>query len=294
MLHIRRLTAFRRGLCLVARSSDDQIALEDETISRLRICQMTTRLFHISDVHFGVEDRSALHAVARAVAEEQPDAVVCTGDLTQRAKRSEYAAAAEWLGSLNVPVWVDPGNHDMPYYNLFERFLNPFGRFHGLKEGVAASAFETNDVVLIPLNTSVPAQTRWPWSDGVVTPSAIEQTLGRLRQLKEDPRWKIVTAHHPLHGPQPGGPSSTIGGVDALGALVGEGMDAIMTGHIHTPFNERREIGSASAQVIGAGTLSTRLRHGAPPSYNVLTCQLDPIRDYDITVELRELPPSSW
>ena len=65
---------------------------------------MTTQLFHISDVHFGVEDRTALDAVARAVADERPDALVCTGDLTQRAKHSEYAAAHEWFVSLGVPV----------------------------------------------------------------------------------------------------------------------------------------------------------------------------------------------
>ncbi len=254
---------------------------------------MTTRLFHISDVHFGVEDRSVLEAVARAVDSEKPDAVVCTGDLTQRAKRSEYAAAAEWLGSLKAPVWVDPGNHDMPYYNLFERFLDPLGRFRSLKEAVAVPTFETDDIVLIPLNTNVSAQTRWPWSDGVVTGKAIEQTLAALRQLKDDPRWKIVTAHHPLHGPKVGGPSSTIGGNNAFKELTLEGMDAIMTGHIHTPFNERRPGRDREAQVIGAGTLSTRLRHGAPPSYNVLTCELDDHRATGIGVELRELPPSS-
>jgi 3',5'-cyclic AMP phosphodiesterase CpdA len=69
--------------------------------------RMPTRLFHISDVHFGVEDRAALIAVAEAVAREKPDAVVCTGDLTQRAKHSEYAAAQEWFASLGVPVVLE-------------------------------------------------------------------------------------------------------------------------------------------------------------------------------------------
>ena len=63
-----------------------------------------TRLFHISDVHFGVEDCDALDSFAEAVARERPDAVVCTGDLTQRAKHSEYAAAREWFAALGVPV----------------------------------------------------------------------------------------------------------------------------------------------------------------------------------------------
>ena len=68
---------------------------------------MTTRLFHISDVHFGVEDRCALEAVEQAVRDEKPDALICTGDLTQRAKHSEYAAAANWFGGLGVPVVLE-------------------------------------------------------------------------------------------------------------------------------------------------------------------------------------------
>ena len=74
---------------------------------------MTTRLFHISDVHFGVEDSAALAAVAQAVAQERPDAVVCTGDLTQRAKHSEYARAAEWFASLGVPVVLELESADV-------------------------------------------------------------------------------------------------------------------------------------------------------------------------------------
>ena len=232
---------------------------------------MATRLFHISDVHFGVENRAALAEVERAVEQERPDALVCTGDLTQRATRRQYAEAADWFARFDVPVWLDVGNHDMPYFNLWERFTDPFARFNQLKRQVGVSGFATEDLVLVPLRTTVRAQRRWPWSDGVVTKQALDHTLSQLAGLQGDKRTVIVTAHHPLHGPQPDGPSATIGGNDALRRLVDHGMDAIMTGHIHTPFDEIRPSQNAGAQVIGAGTLSTRLRHGAPPSYNVLT-----------------------
>lgn len=233
---------------------------------------MATRLFHISDVHFGVEDREALAKVEQAIADEKPDILVCTGDLTQRATRAQYQAAQDWLGQFDVPVWVDPGNHDMPYYGLWERFTAPYRRYNALREAVGVSAFETEDLVLVPLKTTVRSQKRWPWSDGVVTPSALERTLKTLKVLKGEDRWIVITAHHPLHGPKPGGPSDTIGGNEALASLARAGVDAVMTGHIHTPFDERRDAGKASVQVIGAGTVSTRLRYGAPPSYNVLTC----------------------
>lgn len=245
---------------------------------------MTTRLFHISDVHFGVEDRAALDVVARAVVQEKPDAVVCTGDLTQRAKHSEYAAAAEWFGALGVPVVLQAGNHDMPYYNLWERFTDPYRRYRELNALVGTS-FETDDVVLVPLVTTVRAQPRFPWSDGFVRQNPLERTVAALEALRDEPRTKIVYGHHPLLGPSGEKGNPTIGGTPAFEAIAAAGADAIMSGHVHTPFDEIRESGGLFLRMIGAGTLSTRLRHGAPPSYKVLTCSAGG----EISVETRTL-----
>lgn len=250
---------------------------------------MATRLFHISDVHFGAENRAALAAIERAVEAERPDALVCTGDLTQRATHAQFAAAARWFGRFDIPVWLEPGNHDLPYFNLWERFADPYRRYNALHRAVAQARFETEDLVLVPLRTTVRAQARWPWSDGVVTRKALETTLTALAAHREDARAIIVTAHHPLHGPHENGPSATIGGNEAFALLADHGMDAIMTGHVHTPFNQDRRGGVRSARVIGAGTLSTRLRHGAPPSYNVVTCKRGPEGRGAISVEARLL-----
>ena len=249
---------------------------------------MPTRFFHISDVHFGVEDPAALAHVADVIRKERPDALICTGDLTQRAKHSEYAAAAEWFAALDVPVVLEPGNHDMPYYNLIERFTDPYRRYRKLNAAVGTQ-FETDDVVLVSLKSTVRAQPRFPWSDGFVTRKALGHTLTELEHLRDDPRLKIVTAHHPLLGPEGRGKNPTIGGDRAFEALASAGADAIMSGHIHHPLNEDRAIGVSSMRMIGAGTLSTRLRHGAPPSYGVITCA----KSGEIDVELRELASSA-
>ena len=232
---------------------------------------MTTKLFHISDVHFGVENRLALAEVEAAIAREKPDALICTGDVTQRAKRSEYAAAAEWFAGLGVPVALNPGNHDMPYYNLIERFTDPYRRYRNLENSVGV-AFESENVVLVPLKTTVRAQGRFPWSDGVVTRGALAKTLTRLGELRDDPRTIIVTAHHPLLGPEARRSNPTRGGDRAFAAIAAAGADAVLSGHIHQPIDAIRERGGHNLRMLGAGTLSTRLRHGAPASYQVLTC----------------------
>jgi 3',5'-cyclic AMP phosphodiesterase CpdA len=233
---------------------------------------MPTRLFHISDVHFGVEDRAALDAVARAIADERPDALVCTGDLTQRAKHSEYARAAEWFASLGVPVVLEPGNHDMPYYNPWERFTDPFRRYERLRAAVPGG-FESSDVVLVPLRTTVSVQTRFPWSDGVIRRPALEATLAELAALEGDPRTIIVIAHHPLLGPREALRNPTIGGDEAFTRIAAAGAHAVISGHVHVPFDEQRACGGQTMRTIGTGTLSTRLRHGAPASWRVIECK---------------------
>lgn len=233
---------------------------------------MTTHLFHISDVHFGAEDRAALAALETAIAVERPDALLCTGDLTQRAKKSEYAAAAEWFAGLGVPVVLDPGNHDMPYYNLWERFTDPYKRYRSLHTRVGG-VLESEHVVLVPLKTTVRAQLRFPWSDGVVTRAALDRTLEILETMKHDGRTVIVTAHHPLLGPEMSDKNPTRGGHRAFAAIAAAGAHAVISGHVHVPFDGVRSVAGQEMRTIGTGTLSTRLRDNSPASYRVLKCR---------------------
>jgi hypothetical protein len=174
----------------------------------------------------------------------------------------------------------------MPYYNLIERFTDPYRRYRKLETAVGC-ALETEHVVLVSLKTTVRAQARFPWSDGIVTRRALDQTLERLHQLDEDGRCVIVSGHHPLLGADDALPNPTIGGDRAFAAIAKAGAVSILSGHIHKPLDEVRERDGHSMRMIGAGTLSTRLRHGAPPSYRVITCSTE----RTISSELRLLHP---
>jgi 3',5'-cyclic AMP phosphodiesterase CpdA len=59
--------------------------------------------------------------------------VAITGDLTMRARHREFAAACDWILSLDAAVTVEVGNHDLPYFNLFERFTDPYRRFRRIE-----------------------------------------------------------------------------------------------------------------------------------------------------------------
>lgn len=223
---------------------------------------MTVTLFHVSDLHFGTEDRDALAWFAAAVAAEVPDAVIMTGDLTAAARRREFTAACRWLVALGVPVTVELGNHDMPMFNLWERFTAPTRRFDRLERTVERP-LALRGVSIVPLRTATRAQLRRNWAEGIVRPHRLAETQALLAQAAPE-NLKIVACHHPLGGS--GHRHRTRGGGRALTALAAAGADAVLSGHTHEPFDVTVE----GVRLIGAGTLSERVRL-SPPSFNVLT-----------------------
>jgi 3',5'-cyclic AMP phosphodiesterase CpdA len=230
----------------------------------------TTTLFHISDLHFGLEDKAALDWVAHAIAAEHPAAVAVTGDLTMRARRHEFAAACRWIGALPAPVTVEPGNHDMPYFNLIERFIAPYRRFRAI-EGLLEKPLDLGDLHIIPLQTVTRAQPRFPWVDGWVREPALASTLAAIDALPEGCR-VLVTAHHPLPEKAPDGRTLTINGTRAMEELARRKVLAVLTGHVHDPFDLTERTVAGPLRMIGAGTLSQRVR-STPPSFNEITIE---------------------
>ena len=246
----------------------------------------TLTLFHLSDIHFGLEDRAALDAVSAAIARQRPAAVLITGDLTMRARHREFAAARDWIATLDVPVTVEVGNHDMPYFNPWERFTDPYRRFLEVQD-LLEKPLNLPGISVIPLLTSVKAQWRWPWSEGLVSNHALATTLAAIDAAPKGNR-VLVTAHHPLLERGPRGQLLTIGGTAAMAALAGRGVAAILTGHVHDPFDLVSQTAGGPLRMIGAGTLSKRIR-STPASYNELTVTADAI---DVQVRNFEHVPS--
>jgi 3',5'-cyclic AMP phosphodiesterase CpdA len=225
-------------------------------------------VFHISDLHFGREDPLALDWVRAAITAERPDAVLITGDLTMRARSREFAAACDWIGGLGVPTTVEVGNHDLPYFNLIERFIRPYRRYHAI-ERLIERELDFPGFAVVPLKTTTRAQPRWPWVEGWVRPAALTQTLAAIDVLPQGTQ-VFVTAHHPLLERAPDGRRLTINGEAAMAALAGRKVAAVLTGHVHDPFDLVQETENGPLRMIGAGTLSTRLR-SSPASYNRIT-----------------------
>ena len=220
--------------------------------------------FHISDLHFGAQDHAALAWLASDIAQARPDGVICTGDLTMRGTQREFDAAADYLTSLPVPVSIEPGNHDMPYYwEMLTRLRHPFARFDAMR---ARAHHPVPGVTLASLPTVTPAQWRLNWSKGHVGRQALSAALQHLAGAQG---LKLVACHHPLVDADTQGSGSTRGGQRALAMLAAAGVDAVLSGHVHDPFDLMVDTANGPIRIIGAGTLSERTRTSAA-SYNRL------------------------
>ncbi len=223
------------------------------------------RLFHVSDVHFGAEDKAALAWFGEAVRREVPDAIIMTGDLTMRARAAEFEAAAQWLESLDRPVTVEVGNHDLPLYNLFARFIRPYRRYKRL-ERMIERPLDIKGVAIVPLKTTARFQLRWDWSKGYVGKGGLARTLGLMERV---PKGDLIfiAAHHPLIDVGTKSSGETRNGARALDAVAAAGAHAVLSGHVHDPFDVAHRNGDNTLRMIGAGTLSMRTRDD-PPSFN--------------------------
>lgn len=239
-----------------------------------------TTLYHASDLHFGIADEQALRRFAEAVEDERPDGVVITGDITQRARHSEFSAAADYLSALAAPVFVQPGNHDMPYFNLAERFTRPYRRMRRV-ERAARKRKHWPGCTIVELNTTARAQAATNWSQGVVRRQVLDNALNALEKVASGDV-ALVASHHPLFDVTLTPPedtntgitsykeSRTRGGMAALNQLAAAGAAAFLSGHVHEPFHQERTAEGRSVHLIGSGTLSTRIR-AHPASFNVIT-----------------------
>lgn len=83
-------------------------------------------LAHVSDLHFGRDaDLEQVEALEELVPSLHPDAVIISGDLTQRARHGEFQRALAFvrMAGRAAPSLVLPGNHDVQWW------ASPFGIF---------------------------------------------------------------------------------------------------------------------------------------------------------------------
>ena len=226
------------------------------------------RLLHLSDIHFGCQNRDAV-AAARDFAEASRfDAVAVTGDVTQSGRRREFQAAADWIAALPGAVICTPGNHDTPYFGVIDRLFRPFARYRDFLGPSADHGLATPGLNIQAINTARGAQVRLNWSKGAIRAEAARRACDAF-DLTPD-ALRVILCHHPLMEVTAGPMTGRVrGGRRATEILALGGADLILTGHVHMPFAHALPFGDHKTYAVGACTLSLRER-GSPAGFNVI------------------------
>lgn len=226
-----------------------------------------TVLLHISDTHFGTAQAEVAQALLALAARLQPELVVLSGDITQRARASQFTAARAFMDRLGVPVLAIPGNHDIALFNLVERIFYPYAGYLQSFGGQLAPVFDSPELLVIGVNTT----RAYRHKCGAVSAAQVDTVAQRLagasaRQLR------VVVVHQPVAVPHPREDHNLLHGhAQACQRWAAAGADVILGGHIHLPFVVPLYTEPRPAWAVQAGTaISSRVRPGVPNSVNVL------------------------
>jgi 3',5'-cyclic AMP phosphodiesterase CpdA len=231
-----------------------------------------TLLLQISDPHFGTEQPLVVEALLRLANTLQPDLVVMSGDITQRARRVQFSAAQAFVGTFGAtPFVVVPGNHDIPLYNLFARVAHPYANYRRVFGDDLEPVFESAELLVIGVNTTRAYRRK----DGEVSVQQVERVARRLdhataRQLR------VVVTHQPVVAARANDIRNLLHGREhAIERWSQAGVDLILGGHIHLPYVAPLHVAYKDLPrqmwAAQAGTsLSSRVRGTVPNSVNVI------------------------
>ena len=223
------------------------------------------RLIHLSDLHFGAHDQRLVDAVEARIGEETPDLVVISGDFTQRARTEQFEDACAFLERLRDKgheVLAVPGNHDVPLYDVFRRFLSPLTRYKRYIDDTLCPVHELPGVTVVGINTA----RSLTFSDGRINEE--QMTFIRDTFARSANEMRVLVTHHPLFAlpvGETGEVKKAVGRNDlALDAAAEAGVDMLLAGHHHTAStHSARDLVTRAgpALVVQAGTAtSIRLR----------------------------------
>jgi 3',5'-cyclic AMP phosphodiesterase CpdA len=171
----------------------------------------------------------------------RPDAVLITGDLTDNGRPEEYALLADMLKrTLDMPVYVIPGNHDRR-----ENFRAGLAHLPGVTTDAEFVQYTVEDlsVRLIMLDTVVPGA-----GHGVLCPNRMAWLEARLAEQPARPT--LIAMHHPPFIIGIGhNDKINLHGCDAFAALMARHpqVTRIICGHHHRPVTV--QVGHAIASI---------------------------------------------
>lgn len=225
---------------------------------------------HVSDLHFGRIDPAALPALAHAIACAQPDAIVVSGDLTQRALEREFVEARAFLDSLPFPKIVVPGNHDIPLFDLVSRGLRPLARYKKHISEETEPFYADDEIAIAGINTARSLTI----SGGRINKKQTMRVCERFGPAHAGST-RIVVTHHPFDIPDRVNFKSLVGRARmAVDAFARCRVDIVLSGHMHVGGADastvRYKTPGHAMLLVQAGTASSSRLRGEANSCNII------------------------
>jgi 3',5'-cyclic AMP phosphodiesterase CpdA len=230
------------------------------------------RIAHLSDPHFGTVVPAVQDALRKELQNDPPDLILLTGDITQRARRGQFAQARQFLESLPaVPRLSLPGNHDLPLFDLFTRVVRPYGRYRAYIARDLQPEFANPHIAVLCVDATSPLRHK----DGALTDAQIDLAAQKLSRFQTP--FRLVATHQPLASVLKTDQRNVAHGAGrALDRWIAAGADLFLGGHIHLPYciEVQTQDQRQTSVLLQAGTcLSHRVRNGIPNSYNLISLQ---------------------
>lgn len=227
-------------------------------------------IVHMSDIHFGRTDPSLVKPLITFVNEIKPDLIAVSGDLTQRARSWQFLEARAFLDDLPKPQIVVPGNHDVPFYNVFSRFLSPLDKYRRYITDDLNPFYADHEMAVAGVNTA----RSLTFKGGRINELQVAWVREKICELSDDVV-KVVVSHHPFDLPEGRNESDLVGRARmAMEILASCGADLFLAGHLHISHTghtaKRYKIKGHSALVVQAGTATSTRSRGEVNSFNVI------------------------
>lgn len=227
---------------------------------------------HISDLHFGYNDQLLAAALRQALLAIQPKVLVVSGDLVEHATDSEFRSARDFLQTLPEPQIIVPGNHDLPFYNLFRRFTEGLAKYRKFITDQADPAFIDDEIAVLGADSAH----LYPVKGGKITDSQLDELVQRFASLPSG-LIRILVTHHPFDLPEPSNPHLLIGHSRRAVTRLAPVVDILLAGHVHVSSagstSTRYKLEGHAMAFVQAGTAISDRHKGEANSFNVLQTQ---------------------